>query len=57
MAVLWQQIVVWGVLLAAGVYLAVYFYRRRKAETGCKSCPALEAMAKKSSSTKKPSSV
>ncbi|MEE8577201.1 MAG: hypothetical protein V3T31_08085 [candidate division Zixibacteria bacterium] len=57
MTVLWQQIVVWGVLLVAGVYLAIHFYRQRKVEMGCKSCPALEAMTKKSSSTKKPSSI
>ncbi len=57
MTVLWQQIVVWGALLAAGAYLAIHFYRQRKDETGCKSCPALEAMARKSSSAEKTSSV
>ena len=57
MALLWQQIIVGGALLVAGTYLVVYFYRRRKAKTGCQSCPALEAMASKQSSPEKTSSV
>lgn len=49
----WQHIIVIAALVLAGGYLVWYFVEGRKAEPGCKSCAALNALNKKKSESQK----
>ncbi len=44
MSVFWQQIIIGGAVALAGLYIVVYYIRRRRLKTTCKSCPALKAL-------------
>lgn len=36
----WQNLIVGGVVLGAGVYLALSYARKRRSRTGCSACLA-----------------
>ncbi|MEW6411614.1 MAG: hypothetical protein AB1483_03970 [Candidatus Zixiibacteriota bacterium] len=44
---LWQQVIIGGAIVLAGLYVVIYYVRRRRLKAGCKSCPALKAMEDK----------
>jgi hypothetical protein len=45
MSIFWQQVIIGGMLSLSLGYLVIRYVRRPKAEAGCKSCPALNALS------------
>ena len=38
----WQNLIVLGIVLAAGVYLTLSYARKRRVKSGCSACQAVK---------------
>lgn len=48
-----QQFAVLGAIIGAAAYIPIYFVRRRKLKAGCKHCPALKDLERKTANADK----